>query len=590
MLNSLNNREFLLGLSIKELEQLSDQIAVFLAYDTHFDVQTIMHNINVLETTIALHRVFDFTQTVLVFDGGSQSLVHQILTGRFQKMTLKHNASPFPDIADAHDWYQGGRLGDGIAVGLALALSTSRKTFVVMDDYALNSGAAYEALLQISKAKANITLIIIDEQLSLLRHYNSLNSFVKSIRISKTYTSIKKDMKSVLGSNKISKPLLTTLTKIRDSLKETVIEPTIFKQFNISYHGPIDGQNFTELLKIIKLSEKFAGPNVIHIQTRLKKKGRRKIELPKHKTINDYPQDYRSYVQKIDEFLVGYQRNNHSLTVLADVTDLNNHCSEFSQSYPESYMTTSGSTQALISMALGSALAQKKVVVLVHSYQFETMISQLNTQFYPSKLPLVILLSDAGLNRDGSVFTQGTRDISLATALGIACYTGKDINETVALVDHALDQPEMTLVRFAGQIERVSDVSKSLTIANSWEFEGEADQQYDGIILTYGQAYMQFQKKIVTNRLNFALINCRLNNQADEAMIAFIKQQKRPVLIYDIDSEVPILLSLLPKLDVAIINYYLERVDLNLSSRNLKMKYHLQIDEVLSNFIDITGK
>ena len=147
---------------------------------------------------------------------------------------------------------------------------------------------------------------MMDEQQSLLRHYTSVDAWIKSVRISKAYTSLKSDMKQVL-SNPISKPLLDSLTWIRDQVKETGLEPSIFTQFGINYHGPIDGQNLNECIKVLKLSEKFIGPYVIHIQTRIRNKEKRKLDFPNYKLDQSIPANYKTYLEHLDEYFV----NNH---------------------------------------------------------------------------------------------------------------------------------------------------------------------------------------------------------------------------------------------------------------------------------------
>ena len=124
--------------SLKELEKLSDEIAVFLADKTVYDVETIMHNIAVLETTIALHRVFDMSKDSLIFDDGKDSLVHQILTGRSESLKLRAANSIYLDGSHASDAYTGGPMGDGLGFGLGHSLVSEGRTIVVMNDLALN--------------------------------------------------------------------------------------------------------------------------------------------------------------------------------------------------------------------------------------------------------------------------------------------------------------------------------------------------------------------------------------------------------------------------------------------------------------------
>ena len=180
-------------LTLKECDLLSDEIAQFLASKTSFDVDTIMRNISVLEVTMAIHKVFDLTRDTLIFDDIQQSLVDQVLRGEGELLQLRSTNS-HSSKSNGNFHYHGGLPGDGLSLALAKAINNEHQTIIISDDNALNHGATYEALLEIGRLKANVTLVLMDEQKSLLRHYNSVNAAIKRVRISKFYTDTKRDV------------------------------------------------------------------------------------------------------------------------------------------------------------------------------------------------------------------------------------------------------------------------------------------------------------------------------------------------------------------------------------------------------------
>lgn len=568
------------NLSLKELEKLSDDIAVFLADKTVYDVETIMHNISVLETTISLHRVLDLEYDSLIFDDGKESLVHQILTGRMESLKLRSARSLYPDKSDV---YTGGAVGDGLGFGLAHALTTSGRTVVIMNDFALNYGPTYEALVQISRLKPDLTLVLIDEQKSLLRHYNSMNAAIKSIRISKTYTEIKKDVKTVLDSNPISRPILTTLSRVRDRVKETVIEPTIFKQFGMDYQGPIDGQNINELMKAFTLSKKMSGPHVIHVQTRIREKKRRKLEFPAFKTDYERPDNYTDYIQTLDQVLVNYD----NLVLVNDAHMMADHFKEFMFQYPDAYHTTSGSVELMMSMVAGLISDDVKGVVSLSSHLAPTIVSQVLTHFDLKDLDLTIIIRDTGLGMYADAMNHGIYDFVLAlNAPRLKISMAKDMQEAGLLLEKILDSGGLNILRVPSTIEAQSH--ELYDVSPIWEEVIGLNDTKTSVILTFGPSVRQFERKIKVNQLDIALINCRWVNQIDEQIMNNIYDLGLDVLIYNSEGRFDLLSHSILRylnqqgLSMRVISKNLESVSLNYGSKQLKDVHHMNIDDILN--------
>lgn len=570
--------------SLKELEKLSDEIAVFLADKTVYDVETIMHNIAVLETTIALHRVFDMSKDSLIFDDGKDSLVHQILTGRSESLKLRAANSIYLDGSHASDAYTGGPMGDGLGFGLGHSLVSEGRTIVVMNDFALNYGSTYEALLQISRLNPDLTLVVIDEQKSLLRHYNSMNAAIKSVRISKTYTELKKDMKIVLDSNPISRPILSTLTYVRDVVKETVIEPTIFKQFGMDYQGPIDGQNINELMKAFKLSQKMSGPHVIHVQTRIREKKKRKLEFPAFKTDYERPDNYTDYIQTLDRVLVNYD----DIVMVNDAHMMADHFKEFMFRFPDAYHTTSGSVDLMMSMVAGLVKDRSRGVVSLTSKLAPEIITRIVTHFDQKNIDLLILVRDTGLGLYGDPMNHGIYDFVLSlNAPHLDIFMAKDMLEAGLLLERMLETKGLRILRIPSSVEEVA--MDNYDVSSIWDELIPVNDTKSAVILTFGPSVRQFERKIRVNQLDIALVNCRLVNRIDESLLMKIYDLGLDVLIYNSEGRFDVLshevLKYLNenKMSMNIRSVNLESVDLNYGSKVLKDVHKMHIDDVLNS-------
>ncbi|MDG1405247.1 MAG: 1-deoxy-D-xylulose-5-phosphate synthase N-terminal domain-containing protein, partial [Planctomycetota bacterium] len=70
------------GRSLTELEALCAEMRSFLIQKVSASGGHLGSNLGVVEITVALHKVFDFSKDKLVFDVSHQCYPHKILTGR----------------------------------------------------------------------------------------------------------------------------------------------------------------------------------------------------------------------------------------------------------------------------------------------------------------------------------------------------------------------------------------------------------------------------------------------------------------------------------------------------------------------------
>ena len=89
-------------------------------------------NLGVVETTLALHRVFDSPRDKILFDTGHQCYVHKLLTGRhdFELLKQRGGLSGYPSRAESeHDWVENSHASTSLSYADGLA-----KAFAVRGD------------------------------------------------------------------------------------------------------------------------------------------------------------------------------------------------------------------------------------------------------------------------------------------------------------------------------------------------------------------------------------------------------------------------------------------------------------------------
>ena len=132
-----------------DLEALAREIRDFLVEKVSKTGGHLASNLGIVETTIALHKVYDTAVDRVIFDVGHQSYVHKIITGRagaFDTLRKYKGLSGFPKSRESiHDAYDTGHSSTSIsaAMGYATALDLRKEDYqvvAVIGDGAMTAG------------------------------------------------------------------------------------------------------------------------------------------------------------------------------------------------------------------------------------------------------------------------------------------------------------------------------------------------------------------------------------------------------------------------------------------------------------------
>ena len=123
-------------LSIGQLRDLAAEIRYAICEQIMKTGGHLAPNLGVVELTVALHYVFDFSWDRLLFDVGHQCYPHKLLTGRFHmlpKLRQTNGMAGFPDPRESdYDLFSVGHAGTAIstAVGMARGDTLRGEAFV----------------------------------------------------------------------------------------------------------------------------------------------------------------------------------------------------------------------------------------------------------------------------------------------------------------------------------------------------------------------------------------------------------------------------------------------------------------------------
>ena len=201
MLDRIRVPDDIRELNDKELNELANEVRLFLTYNLSLTGGHLASNLGVVELTVALLKNFDFSKDKIIFDVGHQSYPYKILTGRKDRMHTLRNykgLSGFPRrIESPYDYFDSGHASNSIsaALGMARARDLDKKDYnivTIIGDGALTGGMTFEALNDIGYRKTKMLIILNDNGMAISGNVGSLSNCLNNIRINPFYNRLKK--------------------------------------------------------------------------------------------------------------------------------------------------------------------------------------------------------------------------------------------------------------------------------------------------------------------------------------------------------------------------------------------------------------
>ena len=247
-------------------------------------------NLGVVELTIALHYVFDFSWDRLLFDVGHQCYPHKLLTGRLGMLPglrTRTGMSGFPEPRESpYDLFAVGHAGTGIssAVGMARgdtlageafdpkARPKGRRVVTLIGDASIVNGVAMEGLNNAGTLKRQFLVVLNDNGMSIARPQGALAQYFDRLRMSHLYADLKKSAKRVLQHVPGGGLIHDFYHRAGEATKAMIAEGAWFEHFGLVTVGPIDGHDLPQLVEFLVEAREMERPMVLHVKT-IKGKG-----------------------------------------------------------------------------------------------------------------------------------------------------------------------------------------------------------------------------------------------------------------------------------------------------------------------------
>jgi 1-deoxy-D-xylulose-5-phosphate synthase len=277
VLERINQPHDLKALNLTELEAVAQDIRRFLIEKLSETGGHLSSNLGVVELTLALHYYYNSPTDKIIFDVGHQSYVHKILTGRkdhFDGLRKYKGMCGFIKRSESeHDVWEAGHSSTSLsaAIGMAMArdyTGQSNNVVAIIGDGALTGGMAFEALNHIGHEGKKMTVILNDNEMSIAPNVGAMHNYLSKIRADKHYKKAKEEVEGLLKRiPAVGGTLAKTIERVKDSMKYLLVPGVLFEELGLTYFGPVDGHNLTQLLETIKQADKVDGPVLIHVVT-----------------------------------------------------------------------------------------------------------------------------------------------------------------------------------------------------------------------------------------------------------------------------------------------------------------------------------
>lgn len=264
-------------LSSEELVQLCQEIRDYLVESVSKTGGHLGPNLGVVETTVAIHRVFDSPRDSIVWDTGHQSYVHKLLTGRqdFSKLRQKDGIAGYPQRSESdHDIVESSHASSSLswADGISRAFKSTgqdRHVVAVIGDGALTGGMAWEALNNISHDNdRKLVIVVNDNGRSYAPTIGGLAKTLNAIRTEGWYKKGYRLSKKIFYKfGHLGRAFFSAAHAAGHSLVTENAPQGIFPNLGIKYIGPIDGHDLQAMEEALQQAKNYGAPVIVHAIT-----------------------------------------------------------------------------------------------------------------------------------------------------------------------------------------------------------------------------------------------------------------------------------------------------------------------------------
>ena len=477
------------------LELLSTGIRAFLIDTISKTGGHLASNLGVVEITVGLHKIFDFPKDKLIWDVGHQSYIHKILTGRADRFsTLRQNdgMSGFPKRSESeYDVYDTGHSSTSISAAMGLAVArdinkSDEEVIAVIGDGAMTGGPSFEALNNLGSLGSKVIIVLNDNGMSISEINGGLSEHLSKLRTSSEYQNTKNNIKKAI--NKIpdlGKPLSKGIAGLKRAVKYAIFSGgVIFEELGITYLGPFDGNNMSDVLRGLNQAKNAPGPVLVHFITK-KGKGYKQAEQNPDKfhgigafdkeTGATLSKSQTSYSEIFGKKMFELAEKNNKLVALTAAMCTATGLDQMRDRFPKRVFDVGIAEAHACIFAAGLALGGMHPVVAIYSSFLQRAYDEIIEDVCLQKLPVTFAIDRAGIvGADGETH-HGIFDLSYLLPLpNMTVLAPCDANQLEEMIEYAVSKDAPVAIRYPrGSADMTKHIVGNGEIKNNIISEGK---------------------------------------------------------------------------------------------------------------------
>jgi 1-deoxy-D-xylulose-5-phosphate synthase len=429
-------------------------------------------NLGVVETTVAIHRVFDSPNDPIVFDTGHQSYVHKLLTGRqdFSRLRQKDGLAGYPQRSESvHDVVESSHASsslswaDGIAKAFKLTKQEDRYVVAVIGDGALTGGMAWEALNNITDDNdRKLVIVVNDNGRSYAPTIGGLARYLNEIRTEKIYRKAYRFSRKLFDKfGLLGKLTYSAARGAGTGLMGAMAPKGMFPNLDIKYIGPIDGHDLQAMETALRQAKKYAYPVIVHAITQ-KGKGFDPALLNEDDQFHAVGQidpltgeslektSGKSWTSVFSDEIVSIASKRKDIVGITGAMLMPVGLDAMAKKFPDRVFDVGIAEQHAVTMAAGMAFGGLHPVVCIYATFVNRAFDQLLMDVALHKAPVTLVLDRAGVTGPDGASHHGMWDLAtLQIVPGIRIAAPRDaerLREELQEATNVNDAP--TVVRF----------------------------------------------------------------------------------------------------------------------------------------------
>lgn len=472
ILDTIRSPEDVRALTSSQLNRLAEEIRTELTTVVADTGGHLASNLGVVELTLALHRVYDFSKDRLIFDVGHQCYVNKLITGRREKFSAlrqRDGITGFPCPAESeYDPFYVGHASTGVSTALGMATGfrlagEKHRVVTVVGDASIVGGMSFEGLNNAGHAGEDVLIVLNENNMAIAETVGAFSTFLTEFRSAPGTRRARAELQSLLKSIPLVGSALDAFQeRALNVIKNQGGPVNVFSALGFRYFGPLDGHDLGLLERELHNLKQIKGPVLLHVVT-TKGKGADFAAAAPETFHSPAPFEIKSKTEAIlrksgipswsavfTEQLIACAREDERIVTLTAAMPAGTGTDKFKAVFPGRFFDVGICEQHAVTFAAGLARAGMKPVVAIYSTFLQRAFDQIihDVALQPD-LPIIFAIDRAGfVGADGRMH-HGLFDIAYLRSIpGLTLMAPRDAEDLRQMLTLAFTLPGPVAIRY----------------------------------------------------------------------------------------------------------------------------------------------